>query len=216
MDNKLLGTLLGDSYLGKNSSFRCTHSNSQRDYLLYKQLILKESMINKSCICDRKERDVAELYVKHTKFKKLRDKYYPNGKKSLINILKDIDNPKSAVAMWLMDDGCIHYSTKNKTRLSPRLLLATCIENNETMEFIIKWFQKEFNLNPYISTQKNNSRETTYKLIKFTVGDSYLLWEKIKNEIPDIYSMNFKFRVIKSEFQHEFYRKKYIHESPTS
>lgn len=219
LKNELLGTLLGDSYISSNgrvTSFRCEHCPEQLDYLNHLAEILRNTYNRHVSVYFRAKRNIHALWFYDPVFKELREKYYPNGKKSLISILKDVTDPATAVAYWLMDDGCIHYSTSNKTYLSPRFLIATCSETEETHEWLIKWFKENFGLSPYVSIQRNHKRQKVWLLLKFTVGDSFLLWRKVRHIILPFPSMKHKFRVAESEFKQEFYRVKYLQESAPS
>lgn len=214
--NELLGTLLGDSYIGANKgkySFRVDHCPEQLDYLNHIADILRETYNKHVSVYFRNNRNIHCLYMHGDQFKDFREKYYPNNKKSLKTILEDITDPTTALAYWLMDDGCIHYSTKNPNMLSPRFLLATCAESDDSLEFIKGWLKKHFDVDAYITIQKNHARQKAWPLIKFTVGDSCRIWSKVRHKIIHIPSMKHKFRIAEQEFKREFYRSKYLHES---
>jgi hypothetical protein len=216
--NVLLGTLLGDAYLGNENkpSFRVDHCPEQLDYLNHIADILRKEYNKHVSVYYRSKRNIHCLYLHEMLFSEWRTKYYPNGKKSIIKILDDVTDPTTALAYWLMDDGCIHYSTKNTTYLSPRILIATCSESEATLNVVIDWFKINFNINPYITKQRSNKRNKEWFLLKFTVGDSYKLWMHVRHKIIHIPSMKHKFRVVESEFRQEFYRIKYSQESPTT
>lgn len=217
INNILLGTLLGDSYLGKKknyASFRISHCPEQLDYLNHIAELIRKDKNEHISVYYRSNRNIYELYHHGKCWISWREKYYPNDKKSIINILNDITDPIEAVAYWLMDDGCIHYSTKNKNFLSPRLLLATCSETKETHEFMIQWFFKHFGIKPYITIQRNRKRNTEWMLLKFKVEDSYKLWQLVRHKIITIPSMKYKFRIVEQEFNKEYYRTKYFQERP--
>lgn len=217
--NKLLGSLLGDAYLGKKEkygSYRITHCPEQLDYLNHIADEIRKEFNEHVSVYYRSKRNTYELYNHGKRWLEWRERYYPNDKKSIVNILKDVTDPKEAVAYWLMDDGCVHYSTKNKNYLSPRLLLATCAENEETNKYVIEWFKTNFNISPYIITQRSIKKNKTWYLIKFKVEDSYKLWLQVRHKIIHIPSMKHKFRIVEQEFSKEFYRIKYFQESPTT
>lgn len=219
MDNRLLGTLLGDSYIGANKgkySFRSQHCPEQLDYLEHIADVIRSIYNKHVSVYYRSRRNIHELFFYDISFTEHRNKYYPNGKKSLPDILKDVTDPVVAVAYWLADDGCVHYSTQNPNYLSPRLLLATCSESYEDLIIIKQWFKDNFNFEPYIITQKSNVRQKSWYLLKFSVGDSYKLWHKVRHILLPFPSMKHKFRVVESQFRLEFYRIKYAQECPTS
>lgn len=216
-NNKLLGTLLGDSYIGKNKdryAFRSQHSPIQLDLLNDIAEELRTLYNRHVSVYYRAKRDIHELYLFDKTIVELRKKYYPNDKKNIINILNDVTNPELAVAYWLADDGCIHHATKRDTLLSPRLLLATCNETLETQQYICNWFTEKFNLTPSIIIQRSNIRNTQWYLVKFTVGDSYRLWMKVRHHILHLPSMRHKFRVVEQQFRLDAYRLKYDQECP--
>lgn len=215
--NKILGTLLGDAYLGNKApygSFRITHCEEQLDYLEYFADLIRKEFKEHVSVYYRHKRSVYELYHHNKEWLTWRNKYYPNNKKCIKTILQDVTDPVEAVAHWLMDDGCVHYSTQNKTFLSPRLLIASCSETKETHEIMIEWFKKHFNLSPYIITQRSNKRNKEWLLLKFTVEDSYKLWLIVRHKIISIPSMKYKFRILEQEFNKEYYRLKYFQERP--
>ena len=216
--NVLLGTLLGDAYLGNENkpSFRVDHCPEQLDYLNHIADILRKEYNKHVSVYYRSKRNIHCLYLHEKLFSEWRNRYYPNGKKSIVKILEDVTDATTALAYWLMDDGCIHYSTKNNGYLSPRVLIATCSETEETLNMVIEWFKINFNVTPYITKQRNNKRNKEWLLLKFTVGDSYRIWMKVRHKIIHIPSMKHKFRVVESEFRQEFYRIKYSQESPTT
>lgn len=202
LNNELLGTLLGDGYMTNKTSytrFCIEHCPEQLDYLEHKADILRN--LGSTCIYKRKTRNIFRTETTVYDNFEIYNKYYPKSKKSVINILNDVTNPILAVAYWLMDDGCIHSSTKNKGKKSPRLLLATCSESKETLEYITTWFKEKLNLDCYVSVQRNHSRKKEWFLIKFPVLDSLLLWEKVRGKILHYPSMQHKFRLIETEYQ---------------
>lgn len=223
MQNVLLGTLLGDASVRsrqiKNTisgEFSITHGYNQQDYIDHIAELIRSEYKEHVSVYNRKDRKVLELANYNKRWSLWREKYYPNNKKDLNIILSDITDPNLAVAYWLMDDGCIHYSTKNKDKLSPRLLIATCSENEEAHNKMIQWFKDIFNLSPYITVQRSNKRNKQWLLLKFTVEDSLKLWSKIRHNIITIPSMKHKFRVLEQAFHDPFYKIKYLQESPTT
>ena len=219
LKNELLGTLLGDSYIGANGnkfSFRVDHCPEQLDYLNHIADIIRKEYNKHVSVYYRNKRNIHCLYFHNNDFKFYRDRYYPDGKKSITSILNDITDPVIALAYWLMDDGCIHYSTNNKTYLSPRFLLATCAESEQTLKTVIEWFDINFKIKPYITVQKNHKRKKEWLLLKFTVVDSFKLWQLVRHKIIHLPSMKHKFRIPEQEFKLEFYKIKYLHESPSS
>jgi hypothetical protein len=221
--NVLLGTLLGDSCVRYRENkgnfygeFSITHCYQQKDYIDHIASLIRKEYNEHVSVYDRKSRSVLELANYNKRWVEWRDKYYPNNKKDPIAILNDVTDPIEALSYWLMDDGCIHYSTKNKDNLSPRLLIATCSETEETHIKMIEWFQKNFNVSPYITKQRNKKRNKEWLLLKFTVGDSCKIWQKVRHKIISIPSMKYKFRIVEQEFRKDFYKIKYLQESPTS
>lgn len=220
-NNKLLGTLLGNSYIGKNHdkySFRSQHSPKQEDLLNDLADELRKEYKKHVSVYFRRNRNIHELYLFDPSIKTLREKFYPNDKKSLSAILKEVTNPELAVAYWLADDGCIHYATDMRKRKhrSPKLLLATCSESLEEHESLILWLKKNLGVTATVIMQKSHIRNKSWPLLKFDVGNSYRLWMKVRHHILHLPSMRHKFRILEQEYQSDFYRKKYTHERPTS
>jgi hypothetical protein len=220
-NNKLLGTLLGDSYIGKNHdkySFRSQHAPQQEDLLNDIAEELRKEYKKHVSVYFRRNRNIYELYLFDPSIAADRAKFYPNDKKNLPAILNEITNPELAVAYWLADDGCIHYATDMSKRIhrSPKILLATCNESLEDQELLIKWLKKQLGVDATVTIQKNHKRNKSWPLLKFDVGNSYRLWMKVRHHILHLPSMKHKFRILEQEYRSDFYRKKYTHERPTS
>lgn len=202
LSNELLGTLLGDAWLSKRPThlrFSIEHAPNQLDYLTHKSDLLKQ--FGNMCLYKRKTRDIFRTEATLLNQNEIYEVLYPNSKKSMINILNLTTNPLIALAYWLMDDGCIHASTKNSNKKSPRLLIATCSETEETLKSVISWFETNLQVSPYISIQRNHKRKKEWKLLKFQVSDTMMLWHQLRDLILPLPSMSHKFRLLENEYQ---------------
>jgi len=206
----LRATLLGDGYLtpktiGKVSTFRfgMEHSLKQYDYLQFKAQMINKEMDRNCKTHKRKTREMAgyEVFCKK-EFEKLRNQYYPNGKKCLMSILNDVTNPLYTLAIWLADDGGVHWDVrKERKNKDPRIIICACDQSVSQHNDMIDWFSKVFGLKPKMITQKNSKRNTQWNLLRFSTKDSLQIWYMIKKFIYNIPSMQYKFRILESELQ---------------
>lgn len=129
----IVGTLLGDSYVSKDGRFGFSHSTVQADYFHHKVNILREYGIapkiqeyrtkgNRIGKWDVKPTDVLQARVSLGKrCKELRNVWYPHGIKV---VPTDIVLDEVALAYWYMDDGSVNKRTKfvdNRSRRTTRV-----------------------------------------------------------------------------------------------
>jgi hypothetical protein len=143
----LLGTILGDASISKPkgkrnySSISWQHSYLQKEYAIWKA----DNSLNNYSVHerDRFDKRTNKIYSSFTCYS-IKDNYinyrklFYNDKKevseSILNQLKPL-----GLAVWYMDDGNLYYNSNNC-----HLTLATnCFENSQ---FIIDWFDKNYNL----------------------------------------------------------------------
>ena len=111
----LFGTILGDGYLQKtgkkNARLRLEHGKKQKEYLLWKVKKLGNLFQGKAKYIERihpiSKRKYS--YWRHQSqstpyLGKIRNKFYPEGRKKIPNDLEHYLNPLM-LAVWYMDDG---------------------------------------------------------------------------------------------------------------
>lgn len=121
IDQFIVGTLLGDSYVSTQFRFGFSHTSKQRDYFNHKvellrkhgftvrthEYVSKEQLLNGNVI---KPALVLRAYCTVSDvWKKLRPMWYPNKKKI---VPSEIDITPVTLAYWYMDDGSVNKRTK--------------------------------------------------------------------------------------------------------
>lgn len=148
----ILGTLLGDAYIGKlqekrkSYSLGWEHSLKQENYALWKA---KNSLNNYSFYKrDRLDNRTNKIYnsiicysVKDN-YQYYRELFYKNTKEISQEILDKLK--PLAIAIWYMDDGNLYYNSNN-------CHLNLAINSFENKKLIIDWFKNKYNLNFKIS-----------------------------------------------------------------
>ncbi len=121
LDQFIVGTLLGDSYITKDGRYGFGHSEVQKDYFQHKVEILTEyGMTPKVRSHQTKGNQYKQWFIKPItalvarasvaqRFKELRNLWYPNGKKIVPTSIKLDAN---SLAYWFMDDGSVNKRTK--------------------------------------------------------------------------------------------------------
>jgi hypothetical protein len=194
--NFLLSCLIGDGCLTRTGRFVVAHGLQQQDYCEWKAKRFSD-ILNQE-IKALPTRQCTQLQFQRKTLKTSYLRYYIDSKKRIDCILKDISNPLEAIAIWVCDDGNVNPSinkTYNKC-YSASIQIFTFTDLEETVQ-IVRWFEKHVGLKPnmmFMDRSKNN-RKSAYK-IKFSAADSRKLFEMIKNYIPNIPSMQYKFRYL--------------------
>lgn len=195
-DNELsffASLILGDGCIAESGRLVVAHGNDQKDYCEWKANKLSEVLRQE--VKALPTRQCTQLQVSRKFFKKKRDFYYPDNKKSLIRILKDVKNPLEAITVWICDDGNVSPSVaKNGKVYSSSIQIFTFTELEESQK-IADWFYDKINIRPYLlfRDRSKTNRKSAY-ILKFSAEDSRKLFKLIKDYIPNIESMNYKFR----------------------
>lgn len=213
--------LLGDGSLsdgGRNRKdkrvlFRVSHNSKQRDYCEWKMSLINDffqrhnidkrlvisDRIQKVRYLDRKYY-VSDFNLVWSKLlPTIYDKCYPlkHGyrHKSYKYLLDQTHSPLH-LAIWMGDDGNEDRSYSrsrvdgHKIPRSPRYRLAICSMTEGEINLTLEWFYRHFRLTPRVHYIKGKK----YPILRFTVKQSNLIFNKIKPYICDIPSMRYKFR----------------------
>lgn len=172
----LIGTLLGDGNVRKRwglSYFRCSHSEKQKGYLLWKYNLFKE--FTKSDIHTSKRKNRLNMFDFQTLSNRIFNYYYSlfykNGKKIITAEILNKLNPMS-IAIWICDDGS--YCNKQGN-----IILCTNCFSLEEHKLIKNYFKEKWNLDPTVGF-----RDKKYYYLRFKKQDSIKLINIIKNFIP--------------------------------
>lgn len=203
----LLSLVLGDGclhYIRNNGKvyggLTIDHGLQQTDYQMWKaELISRLTGREVKTRTGHKGKSI-QLSVCMKRFKAWRKVLYPGGKKDVTKILKYIDNPEFAIAIWLMDDGYVEPTIFNECLQSARFRLFTCATPIEYQALIIDWFTKHFSSVPKIKIQKK-AGYGDLPFLKLTEKESLIIWEKIRDFVLQFESMKYKFRHIEHIYQ---------------
>lgn len=194
--NFIAACLLGDGSLAKSGRLVISHGMQQADYIDWKAEIASQ-LFNQN-IKATPTRNSKQMQFQRKFLKEIRYKMYPNNNKSIPGILQYITNPLEALVIWLCDDGniCPSINTKNNKCYSASIQIFT-FTNLEDSKLIADWFEKHFKIRPNLifMDRSKQGKKSAYKL-KFSAQDSYKLFNIIKDFIPKVKSMEYKFRFI--------------------
>lgn len=194
--------LLGDGHLSKSyrscSYLEITHGESQSDYAEWKRKYLSTIVGRELKLSVRKVRLNGNLHnsyrvkVGMTRFKAWRKYCYPSGKKDISRIIKHILHPELALAVWLMDDGTVHFQSNRY----PQLVIHTDSESLESCEKLKLWFLETFGVSPRIHMRTQRGKK--YPTLRFNSKDSITIWKLIRKFVLQLKSMQHKFRNLES------------------
>lgn len=147
----ILGTLLGDAYIGKlqgrSKSYKIAweHSLHQKEYALWKaeRSLNNYSIYERNRLDDRTGNIYSSIMIYSTvdDYKSYRQLFYPYGKKEVSNLILESLSPL-AVAVWFMDDGNLYYNGNNC-----HLTLSVNGFNEQSKLNIINYFKYKYNIN---------------------------------------------------------------------
>lgn len=182
------------------------HGLKQADYQKWKAELLSDILDRKVKVRTAHKGKSVQLSVCMKRFKAWRKFCYPNGKKDVTKILKFINNPTFALAVWLMDDGYCEPSYSKlkdgtKKNYGARFRIFSCETPIELQHKLVEWFQKEFDISPSVKLQKNNKANKEYPFLKFNQEQSLTIWKEIRDFVLQFKSMQYKFRHIEQIYQ---------------
>jgi hypothetical protein len=211
----ILSMILGDGclhYVKRNDklygAITLDHGNEQSDYIAWKCNIVKKIFDKEIKLRPGHNGKSIQFSVCSKKLRAWRKFCYPNNKKSIKKILPFIQHPEFALAVWLMDDGYVQSSfnklaSGEKKNYGARFRIYSCDQSLDDHEYIKTWFKSNFNLKDGIKISKffDKKQQKHYPFIKFTQTDSLIIWEKIREVVLSLKSMQHKFRYIEEIYQ---------------
>lgn len=207
-----LSMIIGDGnlHIDKKGYARLSidHGVQQKDYQEWKANLLSYALDRAVKTRSGHKGNSIQIQTTYNTFKAWYKFCYINNKKSIPKILRWIDNPYFALAIWLMDDGYVEANGKSKYKdkvydkvTSARLRIFTCDQNeNEQLE-IINWFKLHIGIEPKIAYQHNKKRNIKYPYLKIKQEDSLKIWDNIRDKVLSIPSMQYKFRHLEHVYQ---------------
>jgi hypothetical protein len=207
---KLFSLALGDGCIHKNvcktpkrtytyGRFTVIHCDEQKDFVEWKAKILSEitgrNVKVRTFLCKdgfSAGKFKHEARVQWRRLKAWHKFSYPGGKKDNSRMLRWIDDPVFASAVWLMDDGSVQGKKDNRAHFH----LYTCDQLPESQHKIIAWFKKVFSIVPVLKHSWSKKQQTHYPYLWFSCDDSEKLWRAIRHIVLTIPSMATKFAVM--------------------
>jgi len=209
----LLSFILGDGCLHNTSnnnsgSITIDHGLAQTDYVTWKAQIVSKLTDRQVNIRNGHKGKSVQFSVTFKKFKAWRKFCYPNGKKAFTRILPFIMHPEFALAIWLMDDGYVEPSISkladgSKKNYGARFRIFTESQPIDDHEYFVKWFEDNLNVKPMIKTYYCKKRQKSCPFLKFNQADSLKIWERIREVVLALKSMQYKFRHIEQIYQYK-------------
>ncbi len=121
----IYGSILGDGCIAKDGRYAEGHGIVQKDYILEKKRILKNLNIRDyiyipKCGYSKGKQEIQIRSSVCQFLKDIRDELYIDNKKTInLNFLNKINN--IGIAIWIADDGHLHYNKKNNNSYNYRL-----------------------------------------------------------------------------------------------
>ena len=192
--------ILGDGCLTKTGRVVIAHGNKQQDYNEWKAKKLSGILDQEIKALPTRQCTQIQFQRKQLKYKYF--SWYENNGKRITNILNDVNNPLEAIMIWICDDGNISPSiAKNGKIYSSSIQIFTFTSLEESIE-IADWFERTIDIRPNLlfRDRSKTNRKSAY-IIKFSAQNSRKLFKLIKDYIPNIKSMNYKFRYMFSDIR---------------
>lgn len=211
--NIVFSMLLGDGSIGvyttdnfKTGRMTIDHGLTQADYQQWKASLLELVFNSKIRLRQGHKGKSVQLMVRNKKIRVWHKFTYPNNRKSIPNILRWINNPWFAVAIWLMDDGYCEPSisklaTGEKVNYGARFRIFTATQTDEEMISIQSWLDANLNVKSKIKKHLDTRQQKHYPLIKFTGEDTLKIWGQIRDLVLQFESMRYKFRHVEQIYQ---------------
>lgn len=159
----IIGTLLGDAHLSKRF-FQFTQKNKAYCLFVYTMLTRLFTTTPKNVLTNYGT-EVLRIRSYHPLFKRLRDVWYPNGKKIIPTyVYKQLD--KQAIAHLIMDDGCLRKGSNT-------VVVATCsftLRENIMLSNAI---------NKILGTECRVDQSNGYNRLRFLRGDTRILLDAL-------------------------------------
>ena len=211
--NIIFSMLLGDGCIGvykadgfKTGRFTIDHGVKQADYQAWKASLLSTAFGREVRLYTGHKGQSVQLQMRDKKFRVWHKFVCPNNRKSLPLILKWINNPVFAMAIWLMDDGYCEPSISKladgtKKNYGARFRIFTATQTEEEMQQIKTWIDANFNTNCKVKYHFDSRQKKSYPLIKFSGEETVRIWEQIRTLVLQFKSMQYKFRHVEQIYQ---------------
>ena len=184
----LIGTLLGDGGIDSKGYLKFGHSTSQEDYINFKAELFGGAVTKERKVGSYKNKEYKAKFLyppRNDQQTYLRDLMYPNGKKSIVNIMDYID--ERALAMWYMDDGSL---TKNGNGFNVMICSESFGDENH---LLVDMFDQKFGIKSTLNKCNNGERiriaVESYERFFGLIGPHVI--ESMKYKIPDKHHVSY-------------------------
>lgn len=158
----IVGSLLGDGSIVRNRKwvFEESHTEKQKDYITWKSGLVQNSYLN---TINRSFGPVYRLRANGEHYLKLREKWYPNGKKIIPKeLMQELD--EIALLVWYMDDGDKVVKRRQPLKHLPGLvqynvcrITTACFTYKENL-YLRRILHKKFGIQPVIVREKSHDK----------------------------------------------------------
>jgi hypothetical protein len=173
----LIGTLFGDGCVNNKGYLKFGHSDAQKEYIELKQQIFGGKISPLKKTGEYKGKEYFGYFLecpRNAQIEKLREMFYPEGKKTIKNVINLLD--EKGLAFWYLDDG--YLSPQHSTIISSQGF------SYEDHEIIQKYLKDKWNIDSNITKSGDNFR------FYVTVDGTKKLFEIIAPYVPT--SMKYK------------------------
>lgn len=214
----ILSLLLGDGCVNliqrgnkRYGYFIVDHGLKQADYQAWKAELLSHITGRKVKVRKAHKGKSVVVSVGMKRFAAWRKFCYTDGKKDIAKILRFINNPKFAIAVWLMDDGYCESSpdtlkSGKKKHYSARLRMFTCETPKDKQYEIQDWLKNNLDIDTKVHQSKK--KDKYYPYLKINQKNSLKLWSEIREFVLQFKSMQYKFRHLESVYQRKMLQRK--------
>lgn len=175
--------LLGDGRLSTQGKLTIAHNVKDNDYVAWKTNIL--SKIAEKEINIRRFDDHLTFSFNWNRLHAWRKFCYKDGRKCLDRILKYIEHPWMAIAIWLADDGWV--DNEGRIHIKSKDII-------DDMGVFISWWR----LNGIELKYLKYPNEYIFKLNRV---DSAIVWSNVRETLLEIRSMRNKFSLLEKRYQ---------------
>lgn len=176
----LLGSLFGDGHLSKPrgdgySNYTESHSQAQKDYMLWKEAFFRPFGVRSSQITSGKNRNFWQIQTCRTKiFLAYRRMFYPEDVKIVPQEALERVGPLG-LAVWFMDDGSLQNNR--------HLILCTDCFSLEEQDRMCDWFEKTWKAKPRVQFMAH----TGHHRLRFRVNESVTILKIIEPHVHPIF-----------------------------
>lgn len=203
--------MMGDGYarITKSNKIELTlsHCNKQQDYLIWKRDFLSIFFNKNIKIHPVNDSSGKRCSITNGEILLPIHNWFYNDKTKIISDKISLMLHPIGLAIWLCDDGHVRhrkrYGKNNQVyHLNPSITIATHCFDTTSVHLFLQHIKNVSGAEGYINLERRKIKNkiVAYNRINFNIENSRLLWNFVKNWIPQIESMNNKFAYIIERF----------------